>query len=127
MDANDNIVSYTLNFMLYFYFGQHFKYIVYIALQMKRVFYFFFAYIATSIYSSCSCYANAVLQCLTFTRPITSYLLQRLHSKTCKYHFMIYSGCLVVLVFIPLFIVLTFFTMIQVGSGIYALYASLNV
>ncbi|KAI3451214.1 hypothetical protein Pfo_007879 [Paulownia fortunei] len=30
-----------------------------------------------------SCYANAVLQCLTFTRPITSYLLQGLHSKTC--------------------------------------------
>ncbi|KAL8476267.1 hypothetical protein ACS0TY_028802 [Phlomoides rotata] len=30
-----------------------------------------------------SCYANAVLQCLTFTRPITSYLLQRLHSETC--------------------------------------------
>ncbi|XP_051143968.1 ubiquitin carboxyl-terminal hydrolase 17-like [Andrographis paniculata] len=31
-----------------------------------------------------SCYANAVLQCLTFTRPITSYLLQGLHSKTCQ-------------------------------------------
>ncbi|KAH6782864.1 ubiquitin-specific protease 17 [Perilla frutescens var. hirtella] len=31
-----------------------------------------------------SCYANAVLQCLTFTRPITSYLLQGLHSKTCR-------------------------------------------
>ncbi|KAK4417086.1 Ubiquitin carboxyl-terminal hydrolase 17 [Sesamum alatum] len=31
-----------------------------------------------------SCYANAVLQCLTFTRPIASYLLQGLHSKTCK-------------------------------------------
>ncbi|KAL0342983.1 UNVERIFIED_CONTAM: Ubiquitin carboxyl-terminal hydrolase 17 [Sesamum angustifolium] len=31
-----------------------------------------------------SCYANAVLQCLTFTRPISSYLLQGLHSKTCK-------------------------------------------
>ncbi|XP_011097488.1 ubiquitin carboxyl-terminal hydrolase 19 [Sesamum indicum] len=31
-----------------------------------------------------SCYANAVLQCLIFTRPLTSYLLQRLHSKTCR-------------------------------------------
>lgn len=31
-----------------------------------------------------SCYANAVLQCLTFTRPIAAYLLQRLHSKTCR-------------------------------------------
>ncbi|XP_042023034.1 ubiquitin carboxyl-terminal hydrolase 17-like, partial [Salvia splendens] len=34
--------------------------------------------------SSCSCYANAVLQCLIFTRPITSYLLQGLHSKSCR-------------------------------------------
>ncbi|KAL6552136.1 hypothetical protein OROGR_008290 [Orobanche gracilis] len=31
-----------------------------------------------------SCYANAVLQCLTFTRPIASYLLHGLHSKTCR-------------------------------------------
>ncbi|KAL1536757.1 ubiquitinyl hydrolase 1 [Salvia divinorum] len=31
-----------------------------------------------------SCYANAVLQCLIFTRPITSYLLQGLHSKSCR-------------------------------------------
>lgn len=31
-----------------------------------------------------SCYANAVLQCLTFTRPIAAYLLQGLHSKTCR-------------------------------------------
>ncbi|KAL2498906.1 ubiquitin carboxyl-terminal hydrolase 19 [Abeliophyllum distichum] len=30
-----------------------------------------------------SCYANAVLQCLAFTRPISSYLLEGLHSKTC--------------------------------------------
>lgn len=30
-----------------------------------------------------SCYANAVLQCLTFTRPLASYLLQGLHSKAC--------------------------------------------
>ncbi|KAG6498533.1 ubiquitin carboxyl-terminal hydrolase 19-like [Zingiber officinale] len=30
-----------------------------------------------------SCYANAVLQCLTFTRPLTAYLLEGLHSKTC--------------------------------------------
>ncbi|KAL4197256.1 hypothetical protein AMTRI_Chr04g187370 [Amborella trichopoda] len=31
-----------------------------------------------------SCYANAVLQCLTFTRPLTAYLLQGLHSRTCQ-------------------------------------------
>ncbi|XP_042497327.1 ubiquitin carboxyl-terminal hydrolase 17-like [Macadamia integrifolia] len=30
-----------------------------------------------------SCYANAVLQCLAFTRPLTAYLLQGLHSKAC--------------------------------------------
>ncbi|KAJ1375368.1 Zinc finger, MYND-type [Sesbania bispinosa] len=30
-----------------------------------------------------SCYANAVLQCLAFTPPLTSYLLQGLHSKSC--------------------------------------------
>ncbi|XP_057527652.1 ubiquitin carboxyl-terminal hydrolase 17-like [Amaranthus tricolor] len=31
----------------------------------------------------CSCYANAVLQCLAYTRPLTMYLLQGLHSKEC--------------------------------------------
>jgi ubiquitin carboxyl-terminal hydrolase 36/42 len=31
-----------------------------------------------------SCYANAVLQCLAFTRPLTTYLLQGLHSKSCR-------------------------------------------
>uniref|UniRef100_A0A7N0UPS3 ubiquitinyl hydrolase 1 n=1 Tax=Kalanchoe fedtschenkoi TaxID=63787 RepID=A0A7N0UPS3_KALFE len=31
-----------------------------------------------------SCYANAVLQCLSFTPPLTAYLLQGLHSKTCN-------------------------------------------
>ncbi|KAK3030734.1 hypothetical protein RJ639_036538 [Escallonia herrerae] len=31
-----------------------------------------------------SCYANAVLQCLTFTPPLTAYLLQGLHSKSCE-------------------------------------------
>ncbi|KAK6938074.1 LOW QUALITY PROTEIN: Peptidase C19, ubiquitin carboxyl-terminal hydrolase [Dillenia turbinata] len=30
-----------------------------------------------------SCYANAVLQCLTFTPPLTAYLLQGLHAKEC--------------------------------------------
>ncbi|CAL9127212.1 unnamed protein product [Musa textilis] len=30
-----------------------------------------------------SCYANVVLQCLTFTRPLTSYLLEGLHSRIC--------------------------------------------
>ncbi|XP_009609977.1 ubiquitin carboxyl-terminal hydrolase 15 [Nicotiana tomentosiformis] len=29
-----------------------------------------------------SCYANAVLQCLTFTKPLTIYLLRRSHSRT---------------------------------------------
>ncbi|CAI8585831.1 unnamed protein product [Vicia faba] len=31
-----------------------------------------------------SCYANAVLQCLAYTRPLTSYLLQGFHSKRCQ-------------------------------------------
>lgn len=31
-----------------------------------------------------SCYANAVLQTLAFTRPLTAYLLQGLHSKACR-------------------------------------------
>ncbi|KAL2349027.1 hypothetical protein Fmac_003027 [Flemingia macrophylla] len=31
-----------------------------------------------------SCYANAVLQCLTYTRPLTSYLFQGFHSKRCQ-------------------------------------------
>ncbi|KAF6138866.1 hypothetical protein GIB67_018597 [Kingdonia uniflora] len=31
-----------------------------------------------------SCYANTVLQCLAFTRPLTAYLLQGLHSKACS-------------------------------------------
>ncbi|CAL5001606.1 unnamed protein product [Urochloa decumbens] len=31
-----------------------------------------------------SCYANAVLQCLMFTRPLTTYLLGGLHSKNCS-------------------------------------------
>ncbi|ESW13253.1 hypothetical protein PHAVU_008G181000 [Phaseolus vulgaris] len=31
-----------------------------------------------------SCYANAVLQCLAFTPPLTAYLLQGLHSKSCE-------------------------------------------
>lgn len=30
-----------------------------------------------------SCYANVILQCLAFTPPLTAYLLQGLHSKTC--------------------------------------------
>ncbi|WOL00726.1 ubiquitin carboxyl-terminal hydrolase 15-like [Canna indica] len=30
-----------------------------------------------------SCYANAVLQCLTGTKPLMVYLLRRLHSRTC--------------------------------------------
>ncbi|XP_044501614.1 ubiquitin carboxyl-terminal hydrolase 17-like isoform X3 [Mangifera indica] len=31
-----------------------------------------------------SCYANAVLQCLAFTQPLGSYLVQRLHSRACR-------------------------------------------
>ncbi|TVU09872.1 hypothetical protein EJB05_43369, partial [Eragrostis curvula] len=31
-----------------------------------------------------SCYANAVLQCLTFTRPLTAYLLEGHHSRNCS-------------------------------------------
>ncbi|KAJ0786420.1 putative ubiquitinyl hydrolase 1 [Helianthus annuus] len=31
-----------------------------------------------------SCYANAVLQCLIYTPPLTAYLLEGLHSKACE-------------------------------------------
>ncbi|XP_026394849.1 ubiquitin carboxyl-terminal hydrolase 15-like isoform X2 [Papaver somniferum] len=31
-----------------------------------------------------SCYANTVLQCLTCTKPLTIYLLRRLHSRHCR-------------------------------------------
>ncbi|KAF8781125.1 hypothetical protein HU200_001102 [Digitaria exilis] len=31
-----------------------------------------------------SCYANAVLQCLAFTRPLTAYLLEGHHSRNCS-------------------------------------------
>ncbi|BAT08510.1 Os09g0464400 [Oryza sativa Japonica Group] len=31
-----------------------------------------------------SCYANAVLQCLAFTRPLTAYLTEGLHSRNCN-------------------------------------------
>ncbi|KAG6509941.1 ubiquitin carboxyl-terminal hydrolase 17-like [Zingiber officinale] len=31
-----------------------------------------------------SCYANAVLQCLVFTRPLTAYLLEGFHSRICS-------------------------------------------
>ncbi|XP_051118053.1 ubiquitin carboxyl-terminal hydrolase 17-like [Andrographis paniculata] len=31
-----------------------------------------------------SCFANAVLQCLAFTPPLTAYFLQGLHTKDCK-------------------------------------------
>lgn len=34
-------------------------------------------------YLFCSCYANAVLQCLTSTKPLIIYLLQRSHSRSC--------------------------------------------
>ncbi|KAL1817952.1 hypothetical protein ACET3Z_020526 [Daucus carota] len=30
-----------------------------------------------------SCYANAVLQCLTYTKPLTIFFLRRTHSRTC--------------------------------------------
>ncbi|KAK3027291.1 hypothetical protein RJ639_041112 [Escallonia herrerae] len=31
-----------------------------------------------------SCYANAVLQCLTYTKPLTIYLLRRWHTRACS-------------------------------------------
>ncbi|ONM55554.1 ubiquitin carboxyl-terminal hydrolase 17 isoform X1 [Zea mays] len=31
-----------------------------------------------------SCYANAILQCLAFTRPLTAYLLEGYHSQNCS-------------------------------------------
>ncbi|KAM5575434.1 ubiquitin carboxyl-terminal hydrolase 16 [Rosa sericea] len=45
-----------------------------------------------------SCYANAVLQCLAFTPPLTAYLLQGLHSKSCakkEWCFMCEFECLI--------------------------------
>lgn len=36
-------------------------------------------------YYPCSCYANVVLQCLAFTRPLISYLIRGIHSKACKF------------------------------------------
>lgn len=45
-----------------------------------------------------SCYANAVLQCLAFTPPLTAYLLQGLHSKACakkEWCFMCEFECLI--------------------------------
>lgn len=32
----------------------------------------------------CSCFANVVLQCLTYTRPVAAYLLEGGHSEDCK-------------------------------------------
>ena len=37
-------------------------------------------------YGLCSCYANAVLQCLTSTKPLLIYLLRRMHSRSCISH-----------------------------------------
>lgn len=38
-----------------------------------------------------SCFANVVLQCLTYTRPLTAYLLNGCHSEDCKFvNFFIY-------------------------------------
>jgi len=33
----------------------------------------------------CSCYANAVLQCLAFTPPLNAYFLQGIHSRACMF------------------------------------------
>ena len=50
-------------------------------------------YILHVIYANiclfCSCYANAVLQCLTCTKPLVIYLLHRSHSGACTYIFLI--------------------------------------
>ena len=32
-----------------------------------------------------SCFANVVLQCLTYTQPLAAYLLEGVHSEHCKY------------------------------------------
>jgi ubiquitin C-terminal hydrolase len=40
-----------------------------------------------------SCYANVVIQCLTFTRPLTAYLLEGLHSKNCNLMLNLYFLC----------------------------------
>ncbi|CAA2962225.1 ubiquitin carboxyl-terminal hydrolase 17-like [Olea europaea subsp. europaea] len=52
-----------------------------------------------------NCYANAVLQCLAFTRPISSYLLHGVHSKTCKCLFIVSTCSLLCLDLVgPIFI-----------------------
>ena len=35
--------------------------------------------------SSFSCFANVVLQCLSWTRPLVAYLLERGHKRECKF------------------------------------------
>lgn len=44
-----------------------------------------FSYNVLYLFLSASCYANAVLQCLVFTPPLTAYFLQGLHSKACMF------------------------------------------
>ncbi|KAE8703355.1 Ubiquitin carboxyl-terminal hydrolase 15 [Hibiscus syriacus] len=39
--------------------------------------------VVTATESGCCCYANAVLQCLTCTKPLSIYLLHGSHSRTC--------------------------------------------
>jgi ubiquitin carboxyl-terminal hydrolase 36/42 len=41
-------------------------------------------YIWWQLFLFCSCYANAVLQCLMCTKPLMIHLLLRLHSKDCN-------------------------------------------
>lgn len=36
-------------------------------------------------FTFCSCFANVVLQCLASTRPLVAYLLERDHSRGCKW------------------------------------------
>lgn len=63
---------------------------------LNYLFYKEFSYAALTYthnsYSSlfpCSCYANAVLQCLAFTPPLHAYFLQGLHSKECMFMIMV--------------------------------------
>ena len=38
----------------------------------------------------CSCFANVVLQCLTYTRPLTAYLLNGCHGEDCKFYISVF-------------------------------------
>ena len=45
-----------------------------------------------------SCFANVVLQCLTYTQPLAAYLLEGIHSEHCKYILSLNYTCVTTIV-----------------------------